>query len=234
MKLKIITVFLLFHFFLQHHFVYSQTNYFISNYTLSKYIPKSGTQIGEGSANQLLLFASFKNVGCYIWINHGFPDRRVTETDVGITYNYELCSNFIHGKVSSDIGFHRWVFPVNDLECNLFEGKFVYQGPIHVNLLLTQLFKTNKVEYGTRIYSEISLPINLSSNVSLSPLYSSAYHFNFFDMDKFAYNTFGCTLKTKLNKFTFVTFINNQFSTKHIQYLKKKFIYFGFGIEYFN
>ena len=43
-----------------------------SNYSVSKYIPRSGTQVGQGIANQTLAFISYSNLSTYFWLNYGF------------------------------------------------------------------------------------------------------------------------------------------------------------------
>lgn len=219
-------------------FIYSSTNaqinYLFSNYTVSKYIPKSGTQIGKGCANQSLILFDYQNYNLYLWLNHGFPDKRITETDFGFMHNCVYSNNILKGKLSNNLGAHIWIFPIYNFNCGLFEDKITYQGPININLLITQLLKSREVEFGTRIYLDISIPIRLNTKISIVPIYSSAYHYHFFEMDKTAYNAIGLVFKISFKNYVISSFINKQFSTENINYLKKEFIYNGFGVEYYR
>lgn len=219
---------------IQNRPIYSQVNYFISNHIVSKYIPKSGTQIGKGLANQSLLSCSYKNLGFYFWVNHGFPDDNITETDIGITHHSNISEKFLSGKLSYVLGFHKWFFPMEKFDCNLIEIKIVYYNFFDINLLVTQLVKNQTIDYGTRIYSEIVLPINISNKITLSPLISSAYHFNFFGMSGIAHSTIALQFRMNLKRYTLNGYINNQFSSSNIDYMNKNFIYYGFGIELYN
>ncbi|OFY50421.1 MAG: hypothetical protein A2W85_10305 [Bacteroidetes bacterium GWF2_41_31] len=208
-----------------------------SNYSVSKYIPRSGTQVGQGIANQTLAFISYSNLSTYFWLNYGFPDKRITEVDYGIEYEYKLAVDFLKGSWNIKAGAHNYIFPVPDLSNFILEGSLLYKGVIESDLLYTYCFKSKKIDSGSRLYFEIRKPFKLilaKIKTLFYPTLSSAYHFGFYGWEGFGHITPGVKLKVNLSHCSINTFLKYQISSNDIikGYTKPKFLYGGLGIEF--
>jgi hypothetical protein len=207
----------------------------LSDYYVSQYVPKSGTPIGQGSADQFLCYAKFKHLKTYIWINYGFPDRRVTEADLALFIEYKLPGHFLHGELSGDIGFVEWILPLIGFNTEVIECNTRYSGIINLNLAINQILTDQNAEYGTRLHLEISKPIRFNIktvHTTLTPALYSAYHFNFYNMDGLAFIALGLKYSMQFNKLVLNVFLNNQYSTEYIHVEDDIFLYGGFGFEY--
>ncbi len=210
----------------------------VSNYTVSKYIPRSGTQVGLGSANQTLGYLSYKNLTIYFWMNYGFPDETITEFDYGIEYKHNLYSDTHLGEISIVGGAHKYIFPVAQLNNFILEGKILYNGILKTDILYTHCFRSNNVDSGSRIYIELRKPVILfdkSFQIQLIPLMSSAYHWGFYGWEKWGQLTAGIKSKFVFDNISIIAYANYQYSSDDISIghvTEKLFPYFGIGIEY--
>ena len=209
-----------------------------SNFTVSKYIPRSGTQVGKGSANQTLAYVSYSNFTAYVWFNYGFPDSRITEIDYGLEYKYRLSQKFLKGNWDIKAGAHKYIFPVPELNNFILEGTLSYRGIVESDVLYTYCFESTKIESGSRIYIELRKPFEIKIKKlksELIPQLSTAYHWGFYGWQKFGQITPGLRYKMHFSKFSINTFLNYQFSADDISegYItKKRFLYGGIGIEF--
>lgn len=230
----LLTIFFIKNIFPQSDSIYNKNIYVgLSNYLVTKYIPKSGTQIGKGEANQFLTYASYNGFTFYVWINYGFPENRITETDLAIFYDFNISENFLRGSLSGNIGFVEWIFPVWELQNEIIESNIKYNGWLNLNLLITQMLKDKDVEFGTRLHlkfsKDISLKIGKMESV-LTPMVTSAFHFSFYDMDGLAHITPGLEYTLILNRLKISAHLNGQASTNNINVEKTNFLYSGIGL----
>jgi hypothetical protein len=207
----------------------------MSDYYVSQYVPKSGTPIGQGSANQFLGFAKYKHLKTFIWVNYGFPDKRVTEADLALFIEYKLPGNFLYGELSGDIGFVEWILPLIGFNTEVIECNTRYSGIINLNLAINQILADQNAEYGTRLHLEISKTVRFNIKTvhsTLTPALYAAYHINFYNMDGFACITPGLRYSMQFGKLVLNVFLNNQYSTEHIHVEDDIFFYGGLGLEY--
>lgn len=210
-----------------------QLNFGLENVFVSKYIPKSGTQIGRGSASQSLAYCSTSGVTVYGWVNHGFPDNEVTETDFGLSYGRMLSADVFGGEIDWNVGYQRWIFGLADFSSNVIEGRIAYAGAIRLNMYVTRLVGDHDFRPGLRLFMDGTWPLEVvwrgvHSVVEIGVAY--AHHREFYGMNGYAHSTPGVRVATDLGSLSVSGFCKLQMSSD-IPYEKRNFLYAGVGVH---
>ncbi len=196
---------------------------------VSRYIPMSGTQVGNGNGFQLGTVISINGLKTYLWSNYGIPDKAFTEIDYGIEY-----TDRINNALNASIGFHKYNFPKSELyNWNLEFGAY-YTGKINVETRYTYCFGEDSVLSGGRLYAKIEkIIIKNNAIVSLFPYISTAYHWGYYGWQGFGHITSGMKLLYKVNDFLKVNaLLSYQISSDNISQEKDDFLYGGVGLYF--
>ena len=196
---------------------------------VSRYIPMSGTQVGDGNGFQSGAAISIKGFKAYLWSNYGIPDKAFTEIDYGIEY-----TDKIYDALNASIGFHKYNFPESELyNWNLEVGTY-YTGKINVETRYTYCIDEDSFLSGGRLYAKIEkIIIKNNASVLLYPYISTAYHWGYYGWQGFGHITSGMRFLYKVNDFIAANaLLSYQISSNNINQKEDNFLYGGVGLYF--
>lgn len=196
---------------------------------VSRYIPMSGTQVGNGNGFQSGAAISKKGFKAYLWSSYGIPEKTFTEIDYGIEY-----TEIINKKFNVSIGIHNYNFSESDLHNWNLEFGARYSDKINVDTRYTYCIDEDSYLSGGRLFVKIEkMIIRNDLSVSFSPYISTAYHWGYYGWQGFGHLTTGLKILYEMNDFiTANALLSYQLSSSNIRQEEDDFLYGGVGLTF--
>lgn len=203
-----------------------------SDQVVTKYVPKIGSQIGDGFANQSMVQLSYAGFKLFGWGNWGIPEKGFNGIIYGLQYKRKLPIKSERIKIDNMVAFNNYIFPSFDLNNWVADYFINIIGSLQTTFQYSHVFSGGTVEHGDRIYGIVNYPVHyafLGKSSILTPCISSTYNWNFYDKTGLAHLTFGLKNKFVIGRFSLNAFINYQHSFESIKPFLESGFYGGLG-----
>jgi hypothetical protein len=206
-----------------------------NNQLVTKFVPKVGSQIGEGYANQSMVNLAYAGFNIFAWGNYGIPEGRYTGILFGIQYKLKLPINSEKVDFYNTVALNKYIFPTFDLDNWVADYFFIMSGRIQTIFHYSHVFSAGKVDHGDRLHGVINYPVKykfFKFEPVLMPSISSAYHWNFYNKTGLAHITFGLKNKLGFGNFSILAFANYQHSFESVKAILESGFYGGLYFSY--
>jgi hypothetical protein len=203
-----------------------------SDQVVTKYVPKIGSQLGDGFANQSMVHLSYAGFKLFGWGNWGIPETGFTGIVYGLQYKLKLPVKSERIKIDNMVAINKYIFPSYDLDNWVADYFISIIGQVQTTFQYSHVFSGGTVEHGDRIYGIVNYPVRytfLSQTSIITPSISSTYNWDFYGKTGLAHLTFGLKNKLIIGRFSLNTFVNYQHSFESIKLFLESGFYGGLG-----